>query len=116
MTRQASMLESDKLPTLHKYARAYRDADNDVGLATTARDDARKRIVAYLLMYEGRAVGNPYIAQLASAPRQLVRGSRPMTLFLVSSHVRSSALEAADAPAWEWLTRAWQKYRAVCAS
>jgi hypothetical protein len=76
----------------------------------------RKRIVAYLLMYEGRAVGNPYIAQLVSAPRQLLRGSRPMTLFLVSGEVRSSDLEAAEAHAREWLTRAWQKYRAVCAS
>jgi hypothetical protein len=76
----------------------------------------RKRIVAYLLMYEGRAIGNPYIAQLVSAPRQLVRGSRPMTLFILSGEVRSSDFEAAEARAREWLTRAWHKYRAVCVS
>jgi hypothetical protein len=75
-----------------------------------------KRILAYLLVYEGRAVGNPYVAQLTSAPRQLVGGSRPMTLFLVSGEVRSSDFEAAEADAREWLKRAWQKYSAVCAS
>jgi hypothetical protein len=75
-----------------------------------------KHIVAYLLMYEGRAIGNPYIAQLVSAPRQLVRGSRPMTLFLVSGEVHSSDFEAAEADAREWLQKAWQQYRAVCAS
>lgn len=76
----------------------------------------RKRIVAYLLMYEGKAIGNPYIAQLVSAPRQLVRGSHPMTLFLVSGEVHSSDFEAAEADAREWLKRAWQTYRAVCVS
>jgi hypothetical protein len=81
--------------------------------------DARSRqhwVVAYLLVYDSRPISNPYLAQLLSAPVQLVRGRSPMWLFFVSGRVDASRRESAEQAARRWLVAAWEHYDSVCRS
>jgi hypothetical protein len=80
------------------------------------RDLSRPRhpLVAYLLVYESRPVRNPYLAQILSAPRQVVTGRRPMWLFIVYGRVPDAQLPETEARAHEWLAESWQRYRAAC--
>jgi hypothetical protein len=71
-------------------------------------------LVAYLLVYQSRPVGNPYLAQILSAPRQVVTGRRPMWLFLVYGRVPNAQLAETEASVREWLAATWQRHRAVC--
>lgn len=74
----------------------------------------RRWVVAYLLVYEGRPVANPYLAQLLWAPLQLVRGRSPMWLFFASGRVPASLREPAEEAARRWIGAAWERYAAVC--
>jgi hypothetical protein len=71
-------------------------------------------VVAYLLVYGGQPIANPYWSQLVSAPLQLVTGRRAMWLFLVSAEVRPKERRAAEAAALEWLGEAWHRYQTAC--
>lgn len=73
------------------------------------------RVVAYLFVYEGRPVNQPFGAQLRSAFAQLVGGPRPLTLLLVSGSARPDHLGLAESRAREWLVDAWDWYHATCA-
>lgn len=73
-------------------------------------------MVAYLLAYEGKPIRNGYLAQLTRAPLQLLRGRRPMTLFIVFGTVAPKEYEHAEAAAQVWLGSAWQRYRSLCGS
>jgi hypothetical protein len=72
--------------------------------------------VAYLLVYDSRPVSNPYLAQLLSAPLQLVRGRSPMWLFFISGQVEPDLKESAERAARAWLAAAWEHYGSVCRS
>ena len=72
------------------------------------------RIVAYLLTYEGEPIDNGYLAQLIHAPLQLIRGSRPMTLFIVHGEANPDAVERAEARARAQLADAWRSYSEAC--
>lgn len=69
---------------------------------------------AYLLIYDGEPVENPYRNQLLAAPRRLFTGNRPMTAFFVSATVPAASLEAIRRRQDEWLRESWERYRAVC--
>ena len=53
----------------------------------TRVDQATRRIAGYVLFYRGRAVSNPYLEQVLSAPTEILRGRTPMTLLLVQGRV-----------------------------
>jgi hypothetical protein len=72
------------------------------------------QMMAYLLLYEGRTIEDPYRAQLLRAPFQLIRGSRPMTLMMVSGLTGASDFDAAEERAREWLIAARRSYLEVC--
>jgi hypothetical protein len=76
----------------------------------------RRWVVAYLLVYDASPVSNPYLAQLLSAPLQLVRGRTPMWLFFISGRVEASRKESAEQAARRWLVSAWERYASVCRS
>ncbi len=78
--------------------------------------DGSQYLTAYLLMHEGEAVANGYLAQLKHAPAQLIRGSRLMTLFMVSGEARLQMIGAAEQVAHEWLQSAWENYLLSCHS
>ncbi len=71
-------------------------------------------VFAYVLAYDGEPVANPYLAQLAAAPRQMLRGGTPMTLWV--GHGRAGAEQREDAVAalLEWMAASWQRYEDVC--
>jgi hypothetical protein len=71
-------------------------------------------VVAYLLVYQGRAVPDPMLAQLRAAPREVFIGAAPMTLLFVSGTVLQSELAAAEARARDWLRETWKAYRYAC--
>ncbi|MFQ5515264.1 MAG: hypothetical protein ACE5FG_12635 [Myxococcota bacterium] len=73
-----------------------------------------RRMVGYLLTYQGRPVANGALVQLRSAPAQLLRGRSPMTLFLVWGEVSAAQAEAAEDHARRWLLAAWESYREAC--
>jgi len=73
-----------------------------------------KPVIAYLLVYDGKPLENPYLAQLMAAPRQMLTGRLPMTLFLAYANVMGDEQEAALGAAREWLASSWQLYRAAC--
>src|SRR5688572_29215597 len=43
----------------------------------------RAQVAAYLLVYNSKAVANPYLAQVAAFPSQLITGAKPMTIFMI---------------------------------
>ncbi len=71
-------------------------------------------VAAYLLVYDGEAVENPYVAQIGSAVRQLVGGRLPMTLYFVYGSERRDGERATAKRARAWLADAWRKHREVC--
>ncbi len=75
---------------------------------------SRTTVVAYLLVYDAQAVGNPYLAQLLAGPKQVLLGRRPMWLFLVYGEVGKGEREAAEQRAREWLASAWERHRTAC--
>lgn len=89
---------SERLP-IH---RAYFDPALDTAVA------------AYMLVYRGRPVTNPYLAQVLAAPFQLVSGRGPMTLLFVSARVPAQQVERAEQQAREWLAASWERYRSAC--
>ena len=74
-----------------------------------------KPAAAYLLVYDGEPVSNPYWAQIRSSLRQLLQGRQPMTLYFVyGTGGRDPA--ATEARMRSWLVDAWRRHRSVCAS
>jgi hypothetical protein len=82
-----------------------------------AVDGSRREtlVVAYLLVYHARPVGNPYLAQILSGPQQVVSGRRPMWLYLVHGRMGERERPAAEERAHAWLASAWQRHRSACA-
>ncbi len=68
---------------------------------------------AYLLIYNGEPVANPYLAQLASFPLQLVRGTSPMNLFFVSGRGPHGNLEQMEQVGIAWLMQSLERYRTL---
>jgi hypothetical protein len=72
------------------------------------------KFAAYLLVYGGELVRNPYLAQLLSAPRQVVAGRMPMWLFFVFGDVHPADLDDAEQSAVDWLLDSWHRYQEAC--
>jgi hypothetical protein len=72
------------------------------------------RAVAYLLIYHSRPVDNPYRAQLAAAPGELLGGPLPMTLAFVSAEAVRGDPAALAALARDWLLDFWRRYKTAC--
>ncbi len=71
-------------------------------------------IAAYLLVYDGEPVANPYLNQLVAAPLRVFTGSRPMTVFLIAANVQEKQTQRTDQVQAEWLVDAWKRYRRIC--
>lgn len=93
--------DGEKLP-VHRPIYEARRGNRPVGFA------------AYLVLYGGRPVENPYRTQLRAAPLQILTGRVPATLFFVAGHVPESELPAAEERAYEWLRTSWQNYQVIC--
>lgn len=71
-------------------------------------------IAAYVFEYDGQAVESLLPIQLRTAATQIVRGTRPITLYAIHAMARKGHPEDALEPAFAWLTEAWRRHRAVC--
>jgi exosortase len=71
-------------------------------------------IIEALLVYDGKPVRNGLLAQLLAAPRQVLTGSRPMTIFAVRADVPDAQRAAAEKRASQWLLDSWRTYRVLC--
>ena len=82
-----------------------------------APDPSRGRVrrAALLYVYGGRPVEDPFWAQLRSALPQVLEGTRPLTLFLVTGGAPPDRIEAVERRAREWLASAWRFYARTCA-
>ena len=78
------------------------------------RPDYPQAVIASLIVYEGEPVAEGWRAQLAAAPRQILTGGRPMTLFTVRGEVHGGNPEAAEKRAYAFLIDSWRSYRALC--
>jgi hypothetical protein len=74
----------------------------------------RAQVVAYLLVYNSKAVANPYLAQLAAFPSQLITGAKPMTIFLIFGSAPRRAEQALEDRVAAWLSDAWKRYEGAC--
>ncbi len=72
-------------------------------------------LAAYVILYAGVAVENPYRTQLLWAPLQIVRGRLSTTLLFVWGNVLETEFADAEARAHDWLRSAVRNYREVCA-
>jgi hypothetical protein len=71
-------------------------------------------VIEALLVYDGKPIENGLLAQLRAAPRQVLTGSRPMTIFAVRADVPVAQREAAEKRASQWLLDSWRTYRVLC--
>ncbi len=71
-------------------------------------------VPAYLLVYDGRPVGNPYVNQLLAAPLRMLTGRLPMTAFFAASDVHMREMDAVQKRQIEWLVESWHRYREIC--
>lgn len=69
---------------------------------------------SYLLVYDGKPVGNPYLNQMLAAPLRVFTGSRPMTAFFISGAAESDLAAAMQERQTRWLTDSWHEYRTIC--
>jgi hypothetical protein len=92
------------------------DADGDrLPVRWNAGQDARTaQIEAYVYVQAGRPVTHPLRSSLALALPQLVGGTRPITLLLVSGVATPDEREALDRAAEAWLVAAWRQLEAAC--
>jgi hypothetical protein len=111
------------LPGVRSQARRHEKLDGREGTSLSVHrvffpDDpppnAQATLAGYHLVYESRPVSNPYLAQILSAPLQLVRGRRPMWLFFVYGRVPLAEREEGERVVSEWLKEAWVRYQAAC--
>lgn len=77
-------------------------------------EDRGRTLTSYVLVYESRPVANPLLAQLRAAPRELLLGRKPMTLFFVTGEVAPRRFDEAQSTATHWLVDAWRRYDTVC--
>lgn len=73
------------------------------------------RVRAHFYVFDGRPVEYPFAAGIALAGRQLLGGTRPVTLFMFRAEGRAIATDAMRRDTGDWLRAAWEHYGEVCA-
>jgi hypothetical protein len=95
-----------------------RNIDTNAGVLPihVAIDRTRKpsRVVAWAWAYEGQPTAELLPALLRAAPRRLLHGSVPVTLFLVDGAARDPDTGAVDGAATRWISEAWSHMARYC--
>ena len=74
------------------------------------------RIARYFFVHGARPVAHPFPSGWKAVWDQLVRGTEPVSLFMVAGVARPAAASALDDRADDWLAAAWTDYRRACRS
>lgn len=77
-------------------------------------DRATRTLAGYLLLFDGEPLAQPSLAQLTSAPRQLLFGRAPMTLLFIHGRVPRDQYAGAELELRVRLLEALAQYREVC--
>jgi hypothetical protein len=72
------------------------------------------RLVAWAWVYDGAPTADIFPALLRAAPRRLVTGSVPVTLFLVDGVASGPDIAAIDTAATTWIADAWSHMARYC--
>jgi hypothetical protein len=96
-----------------------RDGDRELPIhrlrfERSTRSAGPEVVAAYLIVYHGEPVTNPYRAHLAAAVPELWSGRRPMTLYLASVRAPAARRAQAEAATQRWLLERWQNHREAC--
>lgn len=78
------------------------------------RTKSPSRVVAWAWAYDGQPTAELFPALLRAAPRRLLRGSVPVTLFLVDGAAHDPDTGAVDAAATQWISEAWSHMARYC--
>lgn len=89
---------SDVLPVHRRY-------DNSLGAT---------RFSQYALVRGVEPIRHPLLGGLAHVVPQLVRGTEPVTLFVIMAVAEAHNVPAVEAKADAWLAQAWTAYREAC--
>lgn len=76
--------------------------------------DGFMNIAAYLYVFAGRPVRDPFFASLHNAIRQFVGGTLPLTLVLVEGDSKIEHAQEAEEILIDWIRSAWIALDGVC--
>jgi hypothetical protein len=71
-------------------------------------------IAAALFVYDERPVGSLLHAQLQGIGQQLLRGTLPITMYVVDGLAPAEREDLVETPAQAWLLEVWKQHRMVC--
>jgi hypothetical protein len=95
-----------------------RDVATEVGVlpvhVAIDRTRSPSRVVTWAWVYDGQPTAEIFPALLRAAPRRLLNGSVPVTLFLVDGAAHAPHTGAVDAAAMQWITEAWSHMARYC--
>jgi hypothetical protein len=74
------------------------------------------KLTQYFFALGLEPVTHPFSGGLSLALDQLVRGTQPITLFLISGTANAATRASFEERADAWLATAWSEYRGVCRS
>jgi len=72
------------------------------------------RFAAWVFLHDGRPTQNPFLSVLASAPRQLLGGSLPVTLLMVDGILIGEDPGPVTGVAKRWFVAAWEQFVKAC--
>lgn len=75
---------------------------------------APSRIVAWVFVFDGRAVASPFLSIVKSAPEQLLRGTLPLSLLVIEGVAPEGGAERVVTAARGWLGAAWEHVAVAC--
>jgi hypothetical protein len=78
------------------------------------RTRSPSRVVAWAWAYDGRPTADVFPALLRAAPRRLLRGAVPVTLFLVDGSAGGPDTAPLEAAATQWIADAWAHMVRYC--
>ncbi len=76
--------------------------------------DAGVRFAAYFFAHAGKPVVGPFRTRIRSAPRELLRGTRPILMVVVSGTSGLLTLHDTERRATEALATVWSHYQEMC--
>jgi hypothetical protein len=104
-------------PEIHREAHALRVGSDVLPVHRQSEPSDRVlRLTHYFLVLGDQPVVHPLPSGLSLAVDQLVRGTQPVTLFLIAGLADAATRADFEKRADAWLTTAWLEYRSVCRS
>jgi len=112
--RPTSIVEGDLEPERHETRRIPTPAGTLPVHVILDFTRPRAAVVAYFFVLGNEPSAAPLLPMVGTAFSQLVRGARPVTLYLVSGEASRVHIDAVTERAQEWLVDAFEAHRRAC--